>query len=202
MVKDAKYSSMKEPPPPVYYSASAQSPRQRNMVFYVADRDGAGASSRARSAAPWRRSIPNLPIVNSRTMQAQIDANIANERLLSLLTGSFAGLATLLAAIGLYGVLAFNVARRTREIGIRMALGASAPQVRRLVVREVVLIIGIGLAVGLGAAGRPGRLIQSILFETKPADPWVFVVRRRRPWRRSRSPPPTCPSGARPGSTP
>jgi len=108
-------------------------------------------------------------------MQAQIDANVANERLLSYLTGSFAGLATLLAAIGLYGVLAFNVARRTREIGIRMALGASAPQVRRLVVREVLTILAIGLAAGLAAAAATGRLIQSVLFETRPADPWVFV---------------------------
>jgi predicted permease len=174
VVKDAKYSDMKEAPPPVYYSASAQSPRQRSMNFYVRT-----ALEPAQLGTAIRGAVaaldPNLPIVNMRTMQAQIDANVANERLLSLLTGSFAGLATLLAAIGLYGVLAFNVARRTREIGIRMALGASAPQVRSLVVHDVLLIIGIGLAMGLAAAAAAGRLIQSVLFETKPADPWVFV---------------------------
>jgi predicted permease len=174
VVKDAKYSTMKEAPPPVYYSASAQSPRQRNMNFYVRT-----ATEPAHLASAIRGAVasldPNLPIVNLRTMQAQIDANMANERLLSLLTGTFAGLATLLAAIGLYGVLAFNVARRTREIGIRMALGASAPQVRRLVVREVLVIIGLGLATGLAAAWFAGRLIESVLFQTKPADPWIFV---------------------------
>jgi ABC-type antimicrobial peptide transport system permease subunit len=107
-------------------------------------------------------------------MQDQIDANVANERLLSMLTGAFAGLATLLAAVGLYGVLAFNVARRTREIGIRMALGAGAAQVRRLVVREVLTIVGIGAAVGLIAAWFAGALVQSVLFQTRPADPWIL----------------------------
>ena len=174
VVKDAKYSTMKEAPPPVYYTPSAQSPRQRNMNFYVRT-----ALAPEQLASAIRGAVasldPNLPIVSLRTMQAQIDANVANERLLSYLTASFAGLATLLAAIGLYGVLAFNVARRTREIGIRMALGASAPQVRRMVVREVVLIIAVGLAVGMAAAAAAGRLIQSVLFETTPADPWVFV---------------------------
>jgi ABC-type antimicrobial peptide transport system permease subunit len=111
-----------------------------------------------------------------RTLQAQIDANVASERLLSILTGTFAALATLLAAIGLYGVLAFNVARRTREIGIRMALGATTPQVRGLVVREVAVMIGVGMAVGLGSAIAAGRLIESILFETRPADPWILVT--------------------------
>jgi ABC-type antimicrobial peptide transport system permease subunit len=94
---------------------------------------------------------------------------------MSILTGTFAGLATLLAAVGLYGVLAFNVARRTREIGIRMALGAGAAQVRGLVVREVLVIVGLGSAVGLGAAWFAGALVQSVLYNTRPADPWVFA---------------------------
>jgi ABC-type antimicrobial peptide transport system permease subunit len=114
-------------------------------------------------------------LIALRTMQEQIDANVANERLLSVLTGAFAGLATLLAAVGLYGVLAFNVARRTREIGIRMALGAGAAQVRRLVVREVLTIVGIGAAAGLIAAWFAGALVQSVLFQTKPVDPWIFA---------------------------
>jgi predicted permease len=174
VVKDARYSSLRDPIPPVYYTPYAQSPRQRSMYFYVRT-----AIDPAQTASAIRGAVasldPNLPIVNMRTMQAQLDANMANERLLSMLTGAFAGLATLLAAIGLYGVLAFNVARRTREIGIRMALGASAPQVRRLVVRDVALIIGIGLAAGAWAAAAAGRLIKSVLFETGPADPWIFV---------------------------
>jgi predicted permease len=174
VVKDAKYSSMKESPPPVYYHSSAQVPRQRSMFFYARTAmDPAQLGSAIRGAVASLD--PNLPIVSLRTMQDQIDANMANERLLSMLTGAFAGLATLLAAIGLYGVLAFNVARRTREIGIRMALGAAASQVRGLVVREVAVIIGVGLFAGLGAAYAAGELIRSVLYETRPADPWVFA---------------------------
>jgi ABC-type antimicrobial peptide transport system permease subunit len=174
VVKDAVYSNMREAPVPVYYSASAQARQQRNMNFYVRTvADPLQAASAVRGAVA--SFDPNLPVVNLRTMQAQIDANVANERLLSLLTGTFAGLATLLAAVGLYGVLAFNVARRTREIGIRMALGAGAAQVRRLVVREVLVIIGIGTALGLTAAWFAGTLVQSVLFDTKPADPWIFA---------------------------
>jgi predicted permease len=174
VVKDALYSSMREPPVPIYYSASAQARQQRNMYFYVRT-----AIDPVQSAGAIRAAVasfdPNLPVTNLRTMQEQIDANVATERLLSIMTGTFAGLATLLAAVGLYGVLAFNVARRTREIGIRMALGAGAAQVRRLVVREVLVIVGIGTVVGLGSAWFAGALVQSVLFGTQPADPWVFV---------------------------
>ena len=174
VVRDALYSNMREPPVPVYYSASAQATRQRNMYFYART-----ATDPVQSAGAIRGAVasfdPNLPVIGLRSMQEQIDANVATERLLSILTGTFAGLATLLAAVGLYGVLAFNVARRTREIGIRMALGAGAAQVRRLVVREVLVIVGIGAVVGLGAAWFAGALVQSVLFGTQPADPWIFA---------------------------
>jgi predicted permease len=174
VVKDAVYSNLREPAVPVYYSAAAQARQQRNMNVYV--RTAADPLQMASAVRGAVASIdPNLPLVNLRTMQAQIDANMANERLLSMLTGAFAGLATLLAAVGLYGVLAFNVARRTREIGIRMALGAGVAQVRRLVVGEVLLIIGMGTAIGLTAAWFAGTLVQSVLFGTQPADPWVFA---------------------------
>jgi hypothetical protein len=101
---------------------------------------------------------------------------VVNGRAMTIVgvAGTFAGLATLLASIGLYGVLAFNVARRTREIGIRMALGAGVAQVRGLVVREVLLIVGLGGAIGLSAAWFAGALVQSVLFGTQPADPWIF----------------------------
>jgi predicted permease len=171
VVKDAIYSNMRDPVYPVYYSVAAQA---RNMNFYVRTvTDPLQAVSAVRGAVA--SFDPTLPLVSLRTMQAQIDANVANERLLSMLTGAFAGLATLLAAVGLYGVLAFNVARRTREIGIRMALGAGVAQVRRLVLREVLIIIGAGTAVGLAAAWFAGALVQSVLFGTQPADPSIFA---------------------------
>jgi ABC-type antimicrobial peptide transport system permease subunit len=107
-------------------------------------------------------------------MEAQLDLNMGTERMLSMLTGSFAALATVLAALGLYGVLAFNVARRTREIGIRMALGANAGHVRRLVVRDVLLMIGIGGLVGVASAAAAGKVIESVLYQMKPWDPYVY----------------------------
>jgi predicted permease len=173
VVKDAKYSDMKETPPRVYYTPYLQSPIQSAMHFYV--RTGIVPEQ---IVEPVRRAVaeldPNLPIRHIRTMDAQLDLNMGTERMLSMLTGSFAALATVLAALGLYGVLAFNVARRTREIGIRMALGASAGHVRRLVVRDVLLMIGIGGLVGVASAAAAGKVIESVLYQMKPWDPYVY----------------------------
>jgi ABC-type antimicrobial peptide transport system permease subunit len=121
-----------------------------------------------------RKADPILPMKNIRTMQADINRNISDERLTAGLTSAFAGLATLLAAIGLYGVLAFNVAQRTREIGIRMALGAAPSQVRRLVTREMIAMLAIGSLTGIGAAAATGRLIQAYLYEMKAWDLCIF----------------------------
>jgi len=174
VVKDAKYSDMREAPPSVYYTAYSQIRRQSEMSFYVRTalepETLAGAIRRETAALD-----PNLPIRELKTMRDQIDENTANERLLSMLTGGFAALATLLAAIGLYGVLAYNVARRTREIGIRMALGASAGHVRGLVVRDVILMLGIGGLVGLSAAAAVGKLVESVLYGMRPWDPLVYA---------------------------
>jgi len=173
VVKDARYATMREAPPRVFYRPYAQE-RPRTLNFYVRTALGpeqiGGAIRHEVSAMD-----PNLPIRNMRTMQAQIENNIASERLMALMTGTFAALATLLAAVGLYGVLAFNVARRTREIGIRVALGARAPQVRALVVRETGSILAIGLVVGIGAAALLGSAIRSVLYEMDPWDPWVYA---------------------------
>src|SRR5262245_7488211 len=151
VVKDAKYSDMKEPAPPVFYRPLLQSTRWGMVFFYI--RTGIEPDQ---TATQIRREVamldPNLPIRELKTMEAQIEENTFAERILSTLTASFAGLATLLAAVGLYGVLAFNVARRTREIGIRMALGAGTGQVRMLIGREVGLMLAIGSVAGLGAA--------------------------------------------------
>jgi predicted permease len=173
VVKDAKYSDMRETPPRVYYTPYLQSPNQSAMYFYVRT-----ALAPQQVFEPIRREVaaldPNLPLRHMRTMEAQLDLNMGTERMLSMLTGSFAALATVLAALGLYGVLAFNVARRTREIGIRMALGANAGHVRRLVVRDVLLMIGIGGLVGVASAAAAGKVIESVLYQMKPWDPYVY----------------------------
>jgi putative ABC transport system permease protein len=98
------------------------------------------------------------------------------DRFISVLSASFAALATLLAAIGLYGVLAYTVAQRTREIGLRMALGAAPSRVRAMVLRQVGLMTIVGGAIGLTAAIGLGRLAQSLLFELQGYDPIVLVA--------------------------
>lgn len=119
---------------------------------------------------------PTLPIHDAKTMQATIDEDLFAERILSFLTGSFAGLAVLLAAIGLYGVLAYSVPRRTREIGIRMALGAAVGDVRALVVREVALMLLVGTVIGLASAAAVSQLVQSFLYGLQPWDALTYSV--------------------------
>lgn len=118
----------------------------------------------------------NLVISDLRLMDEQLNQRLSNERLLSFLSSGFALLATSLAAIGLYGVLAFVVARRTREIGIRMAMGAQQGSVMRLVLNEVALLVGVGIAAGVACGLAGGRFIESQLFGVKALDPAAFVA--------------------------
>jgi predicted permease len=119
---------------------------------------------------------PNLVISDMRTLDDQLNQRLMNERMLSLLSSGFAVLATLLAVVGLYGVLAFVVARRTREVGIRIALGAGRGGIVGLVLREMLLVFAVGLAAGVGAAMFGSRYVQSLLFGVARIDPAVFTI--------------------------
>jgi putative ABC transport system permease protein len=123
-----------------------------------------------------QRVDPNLVVADMRTMNDQLNMRISNERMLSFLSVGLALLATLLAVVGLHGVLAFVVMRRTREIGIRMALGAQAGNVIFLVVREMLMVILIGIAVGVLGGVLCGRYVESQLFGIKALDQSVFIV--------------------------
>jgi ABC-type antimicrobial peptide transport system permease subunit len=112
----------------------------------------------------------NVPIYDMRTLDQQVSNSLVTERMLAALSSVFGVLATLLAAIGLYGVMAFVVARRTREIGIRMALGATGRSVVRLVMWEVLVLSSAGLAIGLAAALGLTRFVEAQLFGIKPTD--------------------------------
>jgi ABC-type antimicrobial peptide transport system permease subunit len=126
--------------------------------------------------AQVRHVDPNLVVSDMRTLDDQLNIRLSNERILSFLLMAFALLATLLAVIGLSGVLTFVVAQRTREIGIRVALGAGQANVIRLVLREMLLAIGIGIAAGVTASLIGGRYIESQLFEIKVGDPLVLLI--------------------------
>lgn len=121
-----------------------------------------------------QRTDPNVIVSDMRTMDEQLDQRLTAERMLSHLSTGFALLATLLALVGLYGVLAFLVERRTKEIGIRMALGAERGSVIRLVLAEVALLIVAGMAAGIGAGLLGGQYVESQLFGVKARDPLVF----------------------------
>jgi len=115
-------------------------------------------------------------VFDMRTMDEQVNVRIANERILSFLSGGFALLATILAVVGLHGVLTFVVTRRIREIGIRMALGAGQGAIVRLVMQEMLAVILLGLAGGIGAAYLSASYVQTQLFGVKPVDAPVFAI--------------------------
>jgi ABC-type antimicrobial peptide transport system permease subunit len=123
-----------------------------------------------------RRLDATLPIEDLKTMPQQIRENIFLDRMFSILTVAFACLATLLAGIGLYGVLAYSVAQRTREIGVRMALGASSGAVRSMVMRQIAVMVVIGAVLGIAGAIGMAKGAKSILFEITGTDPIVMVV--------------------------
>jgi ABC-type antimicrobial peptide transport system permease subunit len=113
----------------------------------------------------------NIPIYNLRTLARQIERSLLTERIVATLSTAFGVLATLLAVIGLYGLMAYTASRRTREIGLRMALGAVSGDVVWLVMREVIVLVGVGVTLGLAAAWGLSRLIGNQLYGVSPNDP-------------------------------
>jgi putative ABC transport system permease protein len=118
---------------------------------------------------------PNKPAADLRTVEEYLDRRVQYLRLYILLLGIFGAIAAVLAAIGIYGVMAYSVAERTREIGIRMALGAGAREVLKLVVRQALILIAIGLGLGLAGSFVLTRVIQTALYGVTPTDPATFT---------------------------
>jgi len=173
LVQDAKYSEVKREIPPQFYRPYRQDEQIGSITFYVRTA-GDPEPFMANVTRSLAQIDPNLPIENLRTLPQQIRDNVFIDRFISVLSTAFACLATLLAAIGLYGVLAYTVSQRTREIGLRMALGAAPERVRGMVLRQVGKMTAVGGAVGLVAAVSLGRLAESLLFELKGWDPVVL----------------------------
>jgi putative ABC transport system permease protein len=114
-----------------------------------------------------------MPIYQVKTLEGQLDETLLTDRLIALLSAGFGLLATILASIGLYGVMAFVVARRRKELGIRLALGAQPGRVIWMVMREVLVLLSIGLAVGIPAAFSLGQFVSNQLYGIQARDPWI-----------------------------
>jgi ABC-type antimicrobial peptide transport system permease subunit len=142
------------------------------MAFYV--RAGSVDSVMSTIPAILARIDATLPVANLRTLTDQVNENVFLDRMVSTLAAVFAGLATLLAAIGLYGVLAYAVAQRTREFGLRMALGADGHSIRSLVLKQVAWMTIVGAAVGISLAATAGYLAQSLLYQMAGVDAGVL----------------------------
>ncbi len=172
---NAAYSEVKQDVPPLYLRPYRQGATLNlgRITFYVR------TSLNPVECVPMISKLvagldPNLPLERFRTLPEQIRENVFLDRLISVLSAAFASLATLLAAIGLYGVLAYTVAQRTREFGLRMALGASPGRVRAMVLRQVGLMTAIGGPIGVAIAIAIGRFGESLLYGLKGWDPIVL----------------------------
>jgi predicted permease len=169
VVRDTKYASVRDPGPPTMYRCAFQGPaRSLNVVLRTAG-DPLAMTETVRAA--MREVDPSLPVQRFTSQSEQISLRFAQERLFATAYTAFAALALVLACIGLFGLMSYNVARRTGEIGIRMALGAPRGTVVAMVMRESMLLVGIGVAAGLAAALWAGRFVESVLYGLSAADP-------------------------------
>ena len=175
VAQNAKYSDVKRQVPPLFFRPYRQDDEIGSVSFYVRTAADPARSASAVTAAV-KQLDPNLPIENLKTLTQQVRDNTFLDRMMTTLSSLFAGLATLLAAVGLYGVLAYTVSQRTREIGLRMALGAAPSRVRGMVLRQVAWMTLIGGVIGLAGAVALGRQAGSLLYEMKGSDPSVLVL--------------------------
>jgi len=175
VVGDTKYENMREQIPYELYVPYVQQDYVLGMTVYVRTQ-GAPESSFGMLRRAAHEVDASVPVYGMRTLDEQVNTSLVTERLLATLSSVFGALATVLAAIGLYGVMAFVVARRTREIGIRMALGATGGSVIGLVMREVLLLATVGLGIGLAVSLGLTRFIEAQLFGIKPTDSVTMAV--------------------------
>jgi predicted permease len=173
IARNAKYSQVKQEMLPTYFLPYRQAD-VGSLSYYVRTSGNPDAIM-----AVIRKAVttldPNLPVDDMRTLPDQIEENVFLDRFVTTLATAFAVLATLLAAIGLYGVLAYTVSLRTKEIGLRMALGEQPGRVRGMVLKQVALMVAVGGTIGLTVAVWVGSIASALLFEMKGWDPLVLV---------------------------
>ena len=175
VVKDSKNTDVKQAAHPFAFLPYSQSEHAGNATFYVrTNQDPVALTATVRNLIAGFDA--NLPVYGVKTLTAQVDEIMFTDRLVTIFSLCLGLLASLLAAVGLYGVMAYVVARRTREIGIRMALGATQQNVAWMILREILGMLAAGLCVGLVAAYGIGKVVESLLFGVKASDPAVFVL--------------------------
>jgi predicted permease len=174
LLRDAKYSAVRGPAPPTMYVPYLQFPAI-NAVFEVRTAaDPTGAMTAVREAV--RQIQPNLPLMNMATQMDRIEQRFTQEKVFAQAYALFGGLALLLASIGLFGLMSYSVARRTNEIGIRMALGAEREDVLELVMRESMALVVVGIAIGLTIAVVAGRFVATLLYGIATTDSVTMVL--------------------------
>jgi len=175
VIQDAAYNDVKSQAQPILYIPYRQAENVGTLYYYA--RAAGDPSSILRAIPPLvSRMDSNLPVEDLKTMEQQVAESIFLDRFISILSAAFAVLATLLASVGLYGVLAYTVAQRTREIGLRMALGAGRGSVQKLVLGTVIRMLVFGGVAGLVAAWFLGRVSQSLLFGMEGVDAVVLSL--------------------------
>jgi len=174
VVRDFKHASLRETPKPAVYSTYTNEDSLGRMEFYVRG-EGDTASLGGQIRRLVQQMDAGLPVFDMQPVEIQVAESVEIDRLIAILSCAFGLLATVLAGIGLYGVVAYTVARRTAEIGIRVALGAVPRDVLWLVMKDVGMLVIFGLAIGLPVALALGRLVESELFGLKAADPLIYA---------------------------
>jgi len=171
---DVRATVDKEPPAIAYYPYWTLPQHGISMVVRGTSADPMTLASAVRTAV-WSEEA-QMPIPEVRTMSHVVDASMAQRRFQVMLVMAFSGFALVVAALGIYGVVAFTVARRRNELGIRLALGAEPRQLMRTVIAQGLTPVAVGLTAGVGAALALGRLVQGLLFEVRAADPATIAV--------------------------
>jgi putative ABC transport system permease protein len=177
IVADLKHLSLREQPGPEMYVPYTQKVWPSLLTMEVVLRTRLDAASVVTSARIAIHGVDaDLPITNVRPLASLVDDSVAQPRFSMLLLGAFGAFALILASIGIYGVISYSVAQRTREIGVRMALGASRLNIFGMVLSQGARLAGLGIAVGILAAFSVTRMMSSFLYEIRPADPATFAV--------------------------
>ena len=176
VIEDAKYGSAREDAGPIFFLPAYQ---VLSILPYVNEIEIRAAGDPVGITAEVRRAIQesdsNLPITNMTTLTQQVNDSLGEQRAFSGLTGCFGVLGLVLACVGLYGIMAYNVTGRTKEMGIRMALGAQRSEVLWMVLRQTLLLLAIGIAIGVPLALATARLIANQLYGLKPSDPFTLI---------------------------